>query len=75
MRRLDGSVFALLMVIAALAPTAGAQVYVQSADPEHPRVLYADTTISANDRCIVRRERLNRSVRPVYVNGMPIGFC
>ncbi len=63
------------LLLAGLVAAAAAQVYVQSSHPDFPRVLYADTLVSANDRCIVAREKLNRRVRPVYVNGAPIGFC
>lgn len=66
---------ASLFLLAGLASATGAQVYVQSSHPDYPRVLYPDSLVSANDRCIVAREKLNRRVRPVYVNGTPIGFC
>lgn len=58
-----------------LAAAVGAQVHIKSTHEEFPKVLYADTLISANDRCIVAQSRLNPRVRPVYVNGVPIGFC
>ncbi len=31
--------------------------------------------VSPNDRCAVRKVRLNPKMPPVYVNGRPIGFC
>jgi hypothetical protein len=40
-----------------------------------PHVRYADGQVSINDRCIVRKLKLSRMMRPVYVNGLPIGFC
>jgi hypothetical protein len=52
-----------------------AQRYVPTADPEHPRIKYADSLVSLNDRCIVRMSKLNLRVRPVYVSRQPIGFC
>lgn len=52
-----------------------AQRYVPTADPQHPRVKYADSLVSLNDRCIVRMSKLNVRMRPVYVSRQPIGFC
>ena len=68
--------FASAAVAALLAPRQGAaQRYVPTGDPEHPRLKYADSLESLNDRCIVRGNKLNPKMRPVYVNGQPIGFC
>ena len=61
-----------------LPPTpASPQQYLYSSPPDslHPRVQYRDGSISLNDRCAVRMTKLSRSMRPVYVNGQPIGFC
>lgn len=58
-----------------LASAAPAQRYVEGTDPEHPRVQYADSLVSLNDRCIVRQNKLSTKIPPVYVNGKPIGFC
>jgi hypothetical protein len=58
-----------------LIPPAGAQSFVPTDDLEHPRVMYADSTVSVNDRCVVRQGKLNPNYLPVYVNGYPIGFC
>ncbi|MEK7315874.1 MAG: hypothetical protein AAB011_06820 [Candidatus Eisenbacteria bacterium] len=63
-----------LTAVAAARP-ANAQQLVQTKDPEHPLVLYADSLLSLNDRCIVRGGALNPGYKPVYVNGKPIGFC
>ena len=68
-------VLAGLGLSVALAPAVQAQRYVTTADSLHPRVKFADSLVSANDRCIVAQNKLNRRVRPVYVNGVPIGFC
>jgi len=64
--------------IALLRPCSSlSQQYPYSTPPDslHPRVQYKDGSISLNDRCAVRMTRLSRSMRPVYVNGQPIGFC
>lgn len=45
------------------------------ADVPFPRIQYFDGTISVNDRCAVSREKLHLRVPPVYVNGLPVGFC
>jgi hypothetical protein len=52
-----------------------AQRYVPAADPALPRLKYPDSLVSANDRCMVTKKKLNPKVRPVYVNGVPMGFC
>lgn len=59
----------------AVAAPALAQGLVTTKDPAHPRVQYADSLISLNDRCIVRQGTLNPVFKAVYVNGRPIGFC
>ena len=40
-----------------------------------PRLRYADEAVSLNDRCPVRKSKLNKRLPAIYVNGMPIGFC
>ena len=63
-------------VAAILIPLrADAQRYIQTPDKDHPRLKYADSLESLNDRCIVRKAKLNPKMRPVYVNGKPVGFC
>jgi hypothetical protein len=42
---------------------------------EFPRLRFADGTVSANNRCPVTQRKLSRYFPPVYVNGLPIGFC
>jgi hypothetical protein len=37
-------------------------------------VRYGDE-VTANDRCPVRKSRLNTKMPPVWVNGRAIGFC
>jgi len=51
------------------------QRYVEGDDPEFPRVVQPDSLVTLNDRCIVRKKKLETSIRPVYVNLHPIGFC
>ena len=62
-------------LLAALALCASAQHYVPAADPAFPRLKYVDSLTSANDRCIVSQAKLNPKMSPLYVNGVPIGFC
>ena len=68
-------VLTLLAGLVALSSIGSAQRYVPGADAEHPRVKYADSLVSINDRCAVRKVKLGNKVRPVYVNGEPVGFC
>jgi hypothetical protein len=62
------------LVVLAAGP-ARAQTFVPGEDRDHPRILYSDSLLSLNDRCIVRQGRLNPGFKPVYVNGRPVGFC
>ena len=73
-------VLAALAMLAALAalPAGGparAQRYVRGEEREFPKIKYADSLESLNDRCVVKKNKLNLKVRPVYVNWRPIGFC
>jgi len=34
-----------------------------------------DSVLSVNDRCPVKRGRLNPNIRPTYINRQPVGFC
>jgi hypothetical protein len=47
---------------------------VSVADSELYRLRYGDS-VTENDRCPVRKSRLNRRMPAVWVNGKPIGFC
>jgi hypothetical protein len=49
--------------------------YVAGGDTLYPRLRYTDSLVSVNDRCIVTARKLNPRMAPVYVNGVPIGFC
>lgn len=54
----------------------GAVEYVEApADTSRPQIRYADGLVSANDRCPVKKSKLNRKMPPIYANGRPIGFC
>lgn len=52
-----------------------AQEYVPQKNEALPKIKYADSQISVNDRCPVRHGKLNPKVDPVYVNSQPVGFC
>jgi hypothetical protein len=66
----------LFAATCSLAPTPGAaQRFVATADSLYPRIKYADSLVSANERCMVAQQKLNLRVRPIYVNGVPMGFC
>jgi len=75
-RHVGAGVAAMITVAMMVAAWPGhAQRFVATPDPEHPKLKYADSLTSLNDRCAVARNKLNPKVRPVYVNGQPIGFC
>jgi len=41
-----------------------------------PRLrFFADGQVSINDRCPVRKVKLNPKMGAAYVNGRPVGFC
>jgi len=42
---------------------------------EFPHLRFADRSVSLNDRCPVRKVKLNRRLSPLFVNGRPVGFC
>jgi hypothetical protein len=52
-----------------------AEPAVVDAAAEFPKIRFADGSISANDRCPVTKRKLSPLFPPVYVNGLPIGFC
>lgn len=46
------------------------------AQDSFPHIRYFDgAQVSINDRCPVRKTKLNPKMPPVYVNGEPVGFC
>jgi hypothetical protein len=73
------SIRALAIVIAALAlgtvVAGGQQLLLPAKEKGFPQIQFADSLISPNNHCPVTGHRLNTQVRPVYVNGVPIGFC
>lgn len=79
MRPRSHRVAALVLAVVTLAiaaGSAGAQRYLKEETARgFQRVKYPDSLVSANDRCMVRGERLSTRVRPTYVNGVPMGFC
>jgi hypothetical protein len=74
MRR-STQIFVAATLLLLVPRAARAQHFIATADTAHPLVRYADSTVSVNDRCIVRQTKLGHRVPPVYVNGLPIGFC
>ena len=58
----------------ALVASAKVPVY---ADPTAatPHIRFDGTDESLNDRCPVRKGKLNLKMPPVYVNGRPVGCC
>ena len=42
---------------------------------EFPKLQFTNETVSLNDRCPVRKVKLNTRLAPLFVNGRPIGFC
>jgi hypothetical protein len=59
---------------AELVPPVG-EPSVIDASADLPRIRFADGSTSANDRCPVTKRKLSPYFPPVYVNGLPIGFC
>ena len=62
-RRRVGNLTGVLVL--ALGACSGPR-YVPGSDPEFPRVEYAETVVSANDRCPVRKNQLNRRMPPLH---------
>ncbi len=44
-------------------------------DAEFSAMRWSNGEVTLNDRCPVRKVKLNPSMPPIYVNGEPIGFC
>ena len=69
------SALALAAVLGLSACGSPPHAYVAN-DPETlPRVKFQNGSVSRNDRCPVRKNKLNRGFDPLYVNGRPVGFC
>ena len=77
MKKRCGTLMCLLAAVAAcVVPTDQGVILVSGSDAEHPRLRYLDGQLSLNSSCGVRTgNALNPGVRPLYVNGSPIGFC
>lgn len=70
------AVVALAFATPLLVPGDGAaQRIVPTKDKAHWRIKYADSLVSINDRCAVKEGALSTAIRPIYVNGEPVGFC
>lgn len=77
----------LFMILS--AGIALAQAPAETTGPDHPLVAefvspadslphlryLADGLVTLNDRCPVRKVRLNPKMNAAYVNGFPVGFC
>jgi hypothetical protein len=63
------------ILVCLLFSTGFAQQYVPGEETDFPRIQYADSLVSVNDRCIVRLRKLSPKIPPIFVNGLPIGFC
>lgn len=47
----------------------------QDPDAEFSKLVFADGQISVNDKCPVRKAKLNRRMPAIFANGRPVGFC
>jgi hypothetical protein len=74
-RRVSTSIAFAVFLWLVLTPSGHAQRYVAGPDSLHRHLKFPDSLVSANDRCMVSQKKLNPRVRPVYVNGVPMGFC
>lgn len=46
-----------------------------TAEKGFPKLAFKDSLVTPNNHCPVTGRQLNTEVHPVYVNGVPIGFC
>lgn len=53
----------------------GLPAYVFTDPVGNQRIMYADSTISVNTVCPVRKARVDPNRSPVYVNGRAVAFC
>ena len=75
-----GALNALTLSGSAAVPTKTTPPKKASPNPRAiPQIIYKreqyDSLVSVNDHCPVRHGRLNSTIRPVYVNRQPVGFC
>ena len=75
LRLLAQAAAAWLCLLASWPSVTVAQRYLPTAHPDNPMIKYADSLVSLNDRCAVRSTPMSLTVKPVYVNGRPVGFC
>jgi hypothetical protein len=61
-----------------IAANTGYVVFADYVNPQDslPHLRYRTSgLVSINDRCAVRRVKLNPKMPPAWVNGRPVGFC
>lgn len=66
---------ALFVLLAAARIAAAEPHMVPIPGSEHHRLRFDDGSLSINDRCPVAKRNLNPRMRPIWVNGRPVGFC
>ena len=55
--------------------TNGTAAEYQDPEAEFSKLVFADGQVSVNDKCPVRKVKLNRRMPAVFANGRPVGFC
>jgi hypothetical protein len=71
-----GLAFGLLLLICACVARGDGTYAMSGATEECGRLRYRDGQVSRNDACAIKLSNaLNPRVRPLYVNGGPVGFC
>jgi hypothetical protein len=81
-RRLATALVAALVLIEGRAVAAGMPAspsppgeMMLTPEKGFPKLAFPDSTVTPNNHCPVTGHQLNAEVHPVYVNGVPIGFC
>jgi hypothetical protein len=73
---IPGSAFGLLLLIGACVSRGDGTYALYGPTEESVRLRYRDGQVSRNDACAIKLSNaLNPRVRPLYVNGSPVGFC
>jgi hypothetical protein len=70
--------FVALVMLAAIelhTVPASAQGLMLTPEKGFPKIAFPDSLVTPNNHCPVTGHQLNADVHPVYVNGVPIGFC
>ena len=71
-----GLVLGLLFLLSACAERGDGTYAMYGPNEEFGRLRYVDGQVSRNDACAIKLSNgLNPRVRPLYVNGAPVGFC